>query len=581
MENEIFLAVTSIDEAIDKDAERIIYIEDGCLKKKDNTEEFEIVGKPFVTADEVLQRINLINDEYEMILQELSVKLNKIHNKDLSIEAWRVILCMWLPYYMDVMFNKYSNVKKAITDYGNLYTNTLSEDSYIHPYYGYGFWIWTLKREDYNFQLYSHVLEYLAIKINDRICIKQNQRSSAMDRKKGIKDIGIKALNNIAKKAETIVVNPHNFEITVLDMIQLWLKSGFKMGFFFTDAVDIEPEMFNKEYRSSLELEINPMDSEFVRLIKKYIFDDMPTMYLEGFSKSIRIFEKYECKKIISAEDYPFYPAALLMGANKNRQGKLYVIPLGGDSNIWQGMSEAYLAGTIADILYTTGWKDNAWKCELRKITNPRYWKAVKNIKAKEKRCDILYVATATFAYRTLMSNVNSIFTKEYVEDSLMFLHHLSADNKIRIRARFFCETGWIVEKRKNKLARSVKTDDYKKRFIDTAQECRLCVVDSFGTAWAEALAMNIPLIIVIPQYMEFFSEKGWELVSKLKKAGIYYNNYTDANEYIQKNISNIELWWKNNERQKIIQQVKDEYVWCADNAKNEWLDEFIRISKE
>ena len=92
-----FLAVTSIEDAIDKEAEKVVYIEDGCLKKKKKTEGFEVVEKPFTTTEEISKHILIVKGEYEKILYELSIKLNEIHHKELSVKAWRVILCRWLP----------------------------------------------------------------------------------------------------------------------------------------------------------------------------------------------------------------------------------------------------------------------------------------------------------------------------------------------------------------------------------------------------------------------------------------------------------------------------------------------------
>lgn len=58
-------------------------------------------------------------------------------------------------------------------------------------------------------------------------------------------------------------------------------------------------------------------DSDFVRMIKEYIFEDIPTMYLEGFMDGYERLEKYRCKNIISAEGYVFYMAALLLGKRR------------------------------------------------------------------------------------------------------------------------------------------------------------------------------------------------------------------------------------------------------------------------
>lgn len=569
-----FLALTSIDEAMDCFAEEIIYIEDGCLKKKTEMEGFKCVDSPFRTTKEVLEHIQISAEAYENILGELSIQLNKIHNIDLSQESWRVILHIWLPYYMEEMYSKYLHVKKASADYDNLYTNILAEDSFIHPYYGYGCWIWSLKREDYNFQLYSHIAQFLQLEIKSKIGI-QNIFSPQVKKRRQTKE---KLFNIFGKRANTIVVNPHNFDLTFLDLFKMIFRSKFRMGFFFPEGMACVPREYDETFRKDLRLEVKENDSEYVRLIKEYIFVDIPTMYLEGLKENIKVFEKYQCKSIISAEDYVYYPAALLMGINRNNQGKLYTIPLGGDGNIWQGISEACMDALISDVLYTTGWKDNSFKCELRRITNPRYWRAKRNVRCEEKKCDILYLASPLFAYRTLISNVNSIFSKEFMDDNISLVKAL-VHKKLKVRARLYMDTGWGLEERIKDLGNNVEIDDYSRSFTETVFESKLCVMDSFGTAWAEAVAMNIPFVIVVPKYMEFFTEAGWELVHKFQKIGIYFNCYQEAAENISKIVNCIDSWWKDGERQKVITQIGNEYAWCAEDVKGKWIEEFINIS--
>ncbi len=573
-----FLALTSIEEAIDPAAEEIVYIENGCLKKQEDMADFDYVDRPFKTNDELAIHIKKAGEEYKIILKQLSLALNNIHGESLSTEAWDEILHMWLPYYIEAMYSKYLHLKKAIADNVELYTNILAESSFIHPYFAQGFWMWSLKREDYNFQLYSHVAQFLGIEIKKRVEIRNDYPSQTIRKESKHRYKKEKFLNVLGKRAETIIICPDHYNFNLFELLTIIIKSRFRIGVFYPNVIEVELKEFDGKYREGLKIPKEDNDSEFVKMIKDYIFTDIPTMYLEGFQESMEVLRSYRCSKIISTEDYCIHLAAILMGKTKNAMGKIYFIPVGGDGNIWQGRSEARADSEVADVLYTTGWRDKDFECELRRITNPRYWRAKKSIRNVEKRYDILYLASITCAYCTVLSNMNSIFTKEYIEDSLSFVDHLAKD-ELRVKIRLFLETGWNLP---NRIKGEVEIDNWSSiRFIDMVQECRLCIVDSFGTAWAEVLAMRIPLIMVIPEYMEFFTDKGWELINKLKSIGMYYNNYQEAEMYIKNNIENIELWWNDKLRQGVVEQICEEYVWCADNAKKEWIKEFINIAKE
>ena len=50
---------------------------------------------------------------YEKILKELSYELNKIHNKNFSLRAWRIIIGPWLNRFITVIFDR----KKIIDDF--------------------------------------------------------------------------------------------------------------------------------------------------------------------------------------------------------------------------------------------------------------------------------------------------------------------------------------------------------------------------------------------------------------------------------------------------------------------------------
>jgi putative transferase (TIGR04331 family) len=165
------------------------------------------------------------------------------------------------------------------------------------------------------------------------------------------------------------------------------------------------------------------------------------------------------------------------------------------------------------------------------------------------------------------------------MEYSIDLLEHLAKDTKYSVKARFYpLDNGWNLEKRLMKKTNKIRIDDYSKTFIDTAQESKIVIVDAISTSWAETLAMNIPLLIVIPKFLDIYSEHGTELFNKLKSIGLYYNSYEEVVDTLNK-IDDIDAWWAT--KQDTLNLIRKKYCWCADNPKKEWIDEFIKISKE
>lgn len=602
---DFFLAVSSMHQAIDEKANKILYIEDGCLKDRRDSDRYLVVKKPLENAREVLEAIWETDKIQEDILEILTNALNDIHKRTYRKEVWRIILTPWLEYYIEAMYNRLINVNEALK-YGQIYSYALDEKVYKPNFFWEDFWLRALCDEKYNFQLYSNVLRFKGVDIKKNVVLDEAKDGSIAKHqrllekvihlsfketvlmlcqriecviKKNIVWLVRKVNNLLSYKVETIIINPQNFGFGIKELFNIKIKSKFKIGFYYTNATKIKKNLYEKKKRDSILINNKEDDSELKKMLLSYIRQDIPIIFLEGLDRGIGSIKRFQCKKLISADDCVNYEATLLMAMTKNRHGKIYIIQLGGDADILQGKPESFMDARIADVLYSGGWHNNGLSCEMRKITNPRYWKAKNAVKKIEKKYDIMYVGTATSSYRLLLSNPAFLVSKEYVNDSIELVAHLAEDREYKVKARFFnFETGWHLNERLQERCKSVKLDDYSKRFIDTVQECKLCVVDAFGTPWAEALVMNIPLIIVIPKYLEYFSEHGWRLVEKLRKIGIYYNSYTEVIECLDQ-IDNINHWWEN--KQQDIQQIRDQYCWCAEDPKKEWLKEFIKISKE
>lgn len=584
-----FLAVSDLLQTIDFTAERILYIEDGCIKEK-NADAALILDKSLKSSEEVQKAFEETDIVYEAVLESISKALNNFHHINFNKEVWRILLFEWLGYYIEAMYHKLINVNRAL-EYGEIYSNSMDQRSYQHPFFWRGFWMWALRKDSYNFQLYSNVLQFKGIEIKENISVNEPVKGIITKHRKKTKDrirsMLRKTVNRLSCKAETLIVNPHNFGFTIKHLLMLVIRSRLKIGFFYPEEIEIRTTDYDKSIREKINVRSESnYDCELKKLVSAYVMQDMPIIFVEGFKEAWESVRNFQCKNIISAEDYSEdCRVSILMAATRNRKGKIYLIQIGGDADIPLGRSEALLDARIADVLYSGGWKNKKYPCIIGKLTNPRYWKAKKAVKNCYKKYDIMYVGTAVPAYRLVLGLGSSLWPREYLNDNIELIAHLVEDRDYKMKVRFLSfNEGWRMEERLRRRLKEggrekrVALDDCTKRLIDTVQDCKLCIVSSIETVWAEMLVMGIPVLFFIPEYLEYYSEEGWKLVDKLKAAGIYFHSYQEIIQCLD-NINDLGKWWQ--EKDAVIHEIRNQYCWCAENPPKEWMDEFVRVSKE
>lgn len=573
--DKFFFAVTPLDKGIDNNAEYILYAEEGCARLCKDFTNVKILDNIHSSGNELYNDTLFIRKVYKKVLTVISKKLNEFHGLTYNTNIWSLILYYWLDYYIEVLFQKYILVDYAINNY-NVYTYALDKKYYKFPYKKNGFFIWCINDDLYNFQLYSQILEYKGANIKKYIEID----GTAGKKKINVKNMPVlqKIINKTAKTAKTIIVNPNNFEFTYKEMMYMYIKSKFKMGYFYCNDDYIPVEEYNTGLREKISIKNYNTNNDFEKMVLQMVFKDMPTCYLEGFDNYRKFCFQTKAKNIVEAEDWHYLTSAALMASNvKSVNGKLFTLKTGGDANILKGKTETYDDLNLSDVLYSSGWKKDGI-CQVKTLTNPRMWKAKLSKKYIEKKTDVLYIGNVLWSYRCIMGNISSLHSKEYLDDCVNFLERLSKEN-IEICARFFpIKSKWDICKIIQERNINIKIDDYKEDFITAAQKTRLAVVDFFNTPWAELLILDIPMIMVGLPYNEYFSEEGYEVVKILREANMYFDTYSDAIVFINNNIADIEIWWKEKRRIYITRQLKSKYIWCSDNAKKEWINEFLKI---
>ena len=116
-----------------------------------------------------------------------------------------------------------------------------------------------------------------------------------------------------------------------------------------------------------------------------------------------------------------------------------------------------------------------------------------------------------------------------------------------------------IIKNKFNDVIIDSRTD-IKKLFSRSA-----VVISSYiSTNVFESLYIDKPTIIITDLNKYNFNSKAYLFFHTLQEAGLIYDNPKKAALFLNKNISNINLWWQSEKIRKILLVFKSDY--CVDN---------------
>tara|TARA_B100000945_G_C20202484_1_gene512110 strand:- start:167 stop:748 length:582 start_codon:yes stop_codon:yes gene_type:complete len=89
------------------------------------------------------------------------------------------------------------------------------------------------------------------------------------------------------------------------------------------------------------------------------------------------------------------------------------------------------------------------------------------------------------------------------------------------------------------------------------ASEFKLIIEFVNGTGFLECLTNNVPVVLVMSKYNNSLNHYAKDFYEKLKKVKIYFEDFVEASNFINKNYSKLNEWWYS----KNLQEVRIEFV--------------------
>ena len=515
---------------------------------------------------------------HDIFLTQLISILNKIHNKNYSDRYWRILIGPWLAFFVQIIFDRWSMLKKAIEEGEVNHCVIIKKNSKDESTNDMSEFCTKFNDDNWNELIYGQLLQRCwSNKVSIEFIDNGIKPSNNLSWEKEIineRTVGLK--NIIREKVKKLIpifnsLFPKDNAYFFISSYLPWLsefKLQIRLGQFpkFWRTPNIPNVKTNMNFRQwNLDVKNFKIDS-FEAVIAELIPQHMPKAYLEG----------YESLKSISEETpWPTKPKIISTGtlwlssevfkiwiAEKTEQGvPLVIIQHGGHfgTSPFSFLEDHQIK--ISDKWISWGWSDNL-RPKIIPIGNLKGFGTSAKYDRNGKGLLVEYTIPR-YSYYLYAVVMGGQFL-DYVEEQKVFLNSLpvAIRNKILVRVNKV-DYGWDLGKRFKDFAPEASVDMGHQDIRQLIKKSRVYISTYNATTYLEAMSWNIPTII-------FWNENHWELKKDvhpyfdlLKSVSIFHGSPESAANHLAEIWDNIDAWW-------FSESVQDaRLIFCNQFAKN------------
>lgn len=506
-----------------------------------------------------------IQDSYESILKELSLKLNQLHQVDHSLKYWRILIGPWLGYFMQMLFDRWYMLKYALENY-NVSTVYLARHRIlVAAPNDMGEFNQMYVGDQCNAIIYAQLLtlcwgdsvrtEFVEIANNKEETKKPKNRSFV---NRFIKTILNKTTNLLSKDNDVFFISTY---LPAKTEALLQIKLGQLPKFRFILTTDkCEP---NHNWRK-WQLTSEETTASFEDVIRKIIPLHIPTAYLEGYGLLVQKPNHNRWpqtpKLIFTSNAFCSDDVFKAWAASKveEQATPLVIGQHGGHFGMNPFAFHEEHQIEISDAWLSWGWSD---------INRPQI-KPIGNLKRVGRNLShnpsgnalMVEMTMPRYSYHLYAAPIAGQWLN-YYEQQTTLLRNLPKEIKNKITLRLYHnDYGWQQSARWTDESLSAQIDHGIQNIRDLVQQSRLYISTYNATTYLESFAWNVPTIM-------FWNLEHWELNSEakpyfdlLQKAGVFHTTPESAAEQITKIWDDVDSWWLSQPVQDAVKQFSWQY---------------------
>jgi len=521
-----------------------------------------------------------LRELHEVLLIELTAKLNSFHNTHHSYRYWRILIGPWLLYFTQMLFDRWSMIQYVTKNYQISETFTLNlaveemcpndTEDFRNMY----------QTDVWNHYLYSEILKKWTPVDCKEIEYDKNKINNfeEIDQPKTIVKIVDFFLKQLIKNCRNILVQGLSGFLKLMvrrnDAFFLSTTLPFKQDLLLQLSLGQVPQVnrqvpapkteYNHAFRKAFQMN-SEMHEGFDNCIRTMISYQIPKIYIEGYGL---------LQSVVDNLPWPKVPKAIFTSTSYNADdvfkgwaglrvesgARLLIGQHGGNlgTALWSSSEDHEIA--ISDRYLTWGWSD----------LNPKQFPvgALKHLGKSRGVWDpegtLLLVSSVMPRYSYVMGSftVSVVQTESNLNDQYRFVRALRKDVFENLVVRTFRpDWGWAQEDRWKNEFPKIQVDSTKGLIDPLVKKCRLYIATYNATTFLDSLSLNIPTIM-------FWNPNHWELRSeaepyfeKLREVGVFHSCPEDAANKVSEIWDKVNEWWNEEGLQEARKNFCDRYA--------------------
>jgi len=529
----------------------IFFLNEGCkLYKTQKYYKYEKLKNTSIVDYKISSKnldkdFNYLLKVYELLLNELTIKLNKIHKLNYKKTYWRIVIGSWLFEFISILFDNWSKIKHINKKYSIKYVKIARNNGKDLIFKNHNDFSFCSLTDEFNNQIYFDLIKY----------------------SKKLEPIFFKPFN----KKEKLVINKKNlfkefiyiFYSKILILWNFFYNSNSKIIVFHDSyfskiinfTLQIRLRQFPLFYRFSIEEnnELNKnirlekfkyTNDNFVKIVKDLIFKYMPLSYLENFKS---ICERANNNDYIKEPRIIFTSSSFINDdyfsiflAEKKKKLKIKFISgqHGGNFYIDKLMFNEIHQKKISDKIITWGYKKE-------KIYQPLFNYKTVNIKLKhDQNGSLLVVNYEISRFSGIHPGFRNFSYLRYLNDQFNFLKKLELQVSEKCIVRLYPYSyGWNTKDRFKEFNSNIIFDN-NRSIENSLKKSRICYVNFNSTVFLETLNYNFPTVIFFNLKQDPIRKDSIPYFKVLKKAQIFFDNEELAAAHINNVWNKVDQWW-------------------------------------
>lgn len=504
---------------------------------------------------------------HEQLLIELAEKLNAIHDVSHSVRYWRIVLGPWLGFFVQMLFDRWEMLCRAVNDYDiSLVTIGEHDADSIVPNDMSSF-VGLFVGDIWNDAIYGQLLEFLHLSFDilrieggasDRVFFCGRDSSTLYELKHSAAELISRFSGVVCSDSEYFFISSYLpirqdflLQIKLGQLPKLWRPVAVK-------KFRMSPE--SRQWRLSESKYSLGFESAVRAMIPRHI----PKAYLEGYESLVSaaqsLYWPKRPKVIFTSNSYFSDEVFKVWAADKvENECPLIIGQHGGNFGMAKWSFTEDHQTQIADKFLTWGWRDDRSE-KVRPVGNFKGFG--KRIAPDESGVALLVqMAMPRYSYHMYSIPVSGQWLS-YFDDQCRFLRALPSKLQEKVLVRLYAhDYGWCQKKRWMDCFPSIQIDDGLRPIASLMAKSRLYISTYNATTYLESLSLNFPTLIFWNERHSEFRPGVEQDFEALKSVGIFHDTPESAAHHMQSIWGDVSGWWSSPSVQSVRQQFCERFA--------------------